>query len=71
MNNTSQYNITLLWYVHVYSKRPVHNFDLQYKGKGGLSNLMRKRLTSAPRRAINVWSKVADQKKAEKLYYKI
>ena len=44
------------------SKFTVHNFDLQYKGKGGLTNLMRKRLTSAPRRAINMWSKVADQK---------
>ena len=39
----------------------------QYKGKGGLTSLMRKRLTSAARCAIKMRSKEKDQKKAVKL----
>jgi len=42
-------------------------YAFQYKGKGGLNSLMRKRLTSAARCAIKMRSKEADQKKAVKL----
>jgi len=42
-------------------------YAFQYKGKGGLTSLMRKRLTSAARCAIKMRSKEADQKKAVKL----